>query len=193
MRVVLSGLVVGLSLLLSAARPAYAQPSGQASILVTVVDEQGAVVGGAEVTITDPLRGSKSIVKTTSAGTARVLELPPGSYEVVVARDTLKAATAVLLRAGVDATLQMTLRPATFVETVSVDASPRNLLDTRSPGQSVTLDAKDAMETPVPGNRSWFNLINLVPGVTVLPFANSSRTPFLFLSLIHISEPTRPY
>jgi hypothetical protein len=171
---------LALSVLLGTTPDVCAQQSGQASILVTVVDEHGAVVGGAEVTIADPARGSKSVAKTTSAGTARVLELPPGSYEVIAAYDTSKAAAVVLLRAGVDATLQLTLRPATYVETVSVDASPRNLLDTRSPGQSVTMDGKDAMDVPVPGNRSWFNLINMVPGVAVLPNSNSSRNPVFF-------------
>jgi hypothetical protein len=179
MRVLSFVAVFGLGVLLGGPRAAHAQQSGQASILVTVIDEAGAVVSGAEVTIADPARGSKSVAKTTSLGTARVLELPPGSYEVVVAHEMSKAAAVVLLRAGVDATLQMTLRPATYVETVSVDASPRNLLDTRSPGQSVTLDAKDAMETPVAGRREWFNLLGMVPGTAVLP-SSSARAPAFF-------------
>jgi hypothetical protein len=179
MRVNLFGAVLALGVLLVTPPGVRAQQSGQASILVTVVDESGAVVGGAEVTITDPARGSKSAAKTTSAGTARVLELPPGSYEVVVAHQTSKAAAVVLLRAGVDAALQMTLRPATYVETVSVDASPRTLLDTRSPGQSVTLDAKDAMEMPVAGPRQWFSLMDMVPGTTILPVA-SARVPAFY-------------
>jgi hypothetical protein len=159
---------------------AGAQPSGQASLLVTVVDEQGAVVTGAEVTVIDPARGTKVVATTTPLGSARVLQLPPGSYDVMVTQGTLKAATSVLLRAGVDAALQMTLRPATYVETVNVDAAPVNLLDTRSAGQSVTLDSKDALEIPVAGNRSWFNLLNMVPGTTVLSFPASARSPYFF-------------
>lgn len=173
-------MVVCLTVLLVVPMSAHAQQSGQASILVTVVDEKNVVVGGAEVTIADPARGSKSVVKTTSAGTARVLELPPGSYEVVAAHELSKAATVVLLRAGVDATLQMVLRPATYVETISVDASPRNLLDTRSPGQSVTLDAKDAMETPVAGPRQWYMLMGMVPGTSVLPVTSSRVNAFFY-------------
>jgi hypothetical protein len=162
-----------------AAPIAHAQQSGHASILITVVDEAGAAVSGAEVTVTDPARGSQAVASTTDLGTARLRELPPGSYEVLVTHLTLKAAATVLLRAGVDAALHMTLRPATYVETVTVDAAPRDLLDTRSPGQSVTLDAKDALEIPVSGNRNWFNLMVMVPGATVLSFP-SARSPFFF-------------
>jgi Carboxypeptidase regulatory-like domain/TonB dependent receptor len=162
-----------------AAPVVYAQQSGQASILITVVDESGATLSGAEVAVTDPARGSKAVASTTDLGTARLRELAPGPYEVLVTHGTLKAAATVLLRAGVDAALHMTLRPATYVETISVDAAPRNLLDTRSPGQSLTLDSKDAMEIPVAGNRSWFNLLPMVPGTVVLSFA-SNRAPFFF-------------
>ena len=162
-----------------AAPAAHAQQSGQASLLITVVDETGAVVSGAEVTVTDPARGSKAVASTTNVGIARLRELPPGSYEVVVEHGTAKAATNVLLRAGVDAVLQMTLRSTAFAESVTVDASPRNLLDTRSPGQSLTLDAKDALSIPESGNRLWYNLLPNVPGTIVLSFG-SNRAPFFF-------------
>lgn len=78
-------LVCIVALLLSlVAVPAAAQSAASATITGTVVDPQGAVIPGAQVTATNVATGVGRTVTTTSAGYYAIPNLPPGTYTVKV-------------------------------------------------------------------------------------------------------------
>jgi hypothetical protein len=63
---------------------ANAQSASSAQISGTVVDPQGAVVGGAKVTATNHATGTSRSAVTTSTGNYVIPNLPPGTYDVAV-------------------------------------------------------------------------------------------------------------
>jgi len=73
------GLIAGL-----VAVPVVAQSAASATITGTVVDPQGAVIPGAQVTATNVATGVGRTVTTTSAGNYAIPNLPPGTYTVKV-------------------------------------------------------------------------------------------------------------
>jgi hypothetical protein len=67
------------------ASTAYAQQARSAKLLLTVVDQTGAVIPNAIVTVTrvdDPAKTVSGPVKSNAAGLAMVEGLPPGSYDI---------------------------------------------------------------------------------------------------------------
>ena len=88
LRVVLL-LGVGILLALLVVRPLDAQVL-YGSVTGTVTDPSGAVVAGAQVTITNEGTGLKRQTTTDSEGTYRVLDLPQGNYTIEVATTGFK-------------------------------------------------------------------------------------------------------
>ena len=74
-------------------QPSYAQVSGYATINGTVTDPTGAVVAGANVTITNTDTGSKRDTVTGSGGEYAEPYLPPGHYSVTVSHPGFKTTT----------------------------------------------------------------------------------------------------
>ena len=78
-------LTLGLICMLFVVRvPARAQQRGTAGIYGRVVDSQGAVVPGANVTITNAATGGTQSMVTTSNGQFAFQDLPLGTYKVSV-------------------------------------------------------------------------------------------------------------
>src|SRR5262249_10890687 len=109
-------------LLGSAAR--LAAQAVNATLLGTVTDSSGAVVGGAKVTITEMKTDFRRTTDTNESGNYQFSDLPPGQYEVAVDAPGFRRA----LRAGVDAVVNsdvrvdLVLQPGTGTETVVVNA-----------------------------------------------------------------------
>ncbi|HWZ43479.1 MAG TPA: carboxypeptidase-like regulatory domain-containing protein, partial [Candidatus Saccharimonadales bacterium] len=61
--------------------------SARARIVGTVKDQQGAVVPGASVIVTNTATGVSTTTTTDSDGSYQALELPIGSYRVKVQKD----------------------------------------------------------------------------------------------------------
>ena len=80
-----SGVFVALAVILSlfCAAGACAQ-SGQADVQGIVSDPTGAVVIGAQVTLTNTDSGDKRIVKTASDGRYSFPTIAPGNYSIMV-------------------------------------------------------------------------------------------------------------
>src|SRR6185369_14914139 len=78
-------LSVLLTFVLTAAFTAFAQET-VGSIEITTKDPKGAVVPGVSVTVTsDTGAGFRRTVSTDSEGSARILQVPPGSYTITAA------------------------------------------------------------------------------------------------------------
>src|SRR5688572_32918652 len=72
---------------LAAPREAAAQ-AGTGTLAGTIADDQGAVLPGALVTVTENATGAARTATTDREGVFRVPALPPGRYRVQVAMDS---------------------------------------------------------------------------------------------------------
>jgi len=138
------------------------------SILVKAIDQQGATVPGASVTIASPVLPGGSMTGVTDAGGVyRFPSLPPGSYQVKVELSGFKT----LVREGIDVLVGQTtpidfsMNVATIAETVTV-AGTSPTVDTTSANVNVNLSSTLLQETP--GGRDLWGLLEAkVPGLSM--------------------------
>ena len=130
----------------------------------TVKDATGAVVPGAEVSVSGTTLAAERRATTGANGFYRVTALPAGNYTVAVAAPGFASRTA---------TLELTLnRVVTFdvtLQVVGVEAvvevrSP--VLDTTTSATGVTITPRQITELPVNG-RNYLDLLQLVPGAAI--------------------------
>ena len=79
----ISRLVASLLSLLTLSTLVWAQ-SATTSLRGTVTDQKGAVVSGANLTLSDPATGFNRSTKTDAQGAYQFLELPPSTYHLTV-------------------------------------------------------------------------------------------------------------
>lgn len=144
---------------------AFAQ-SNQGGISGTVVDQNGAVVPGATVKITN-LGTQKAITLTTSeSGVFSIRTLEPVTYSVRVEMNGFKQA--IMERVKVDtatvASVNITLETGTVSETVSV-SSDATLINTEAGTTSQTISERQIRELPL-NNRSVLDLAVTVANVS---------------------------
>ena len=110
-------------------QPSYAQVSGYATINGTVTDPTGALVAGANVTITSTDTGAKRETVTGSGGEYAEPYLPPGHYSVTVSHPGFKTTTqpGITLTTGQVAGVNITLSIGQAQESVTVSTSQEQL------------------------------------------------------------------
>lgn len=132
----------------------------------TVTDSSGAVVAGAEVTVSGVATGSERKVATNELGYYTVPLLPPGEYRVTVQKEGFHQVTreGVRLEVNQTARLDFTLEVGAVTETVNVvGAAPLLDSDTSAIGQ--VIESKAIQDLPLNG-RNFVQLAILGPGVT---------------------------
>ncbi len=136
------------------------------SILGTIRDSTGAVVGGATVTATDTGKGTSSTDKTDPDGTYNIPFLNPGTYNVSVEMTGFKRSISNGVVVDIDqkARIDFALELGGVSETVQVNAAaPLIRLDSSELGDVV--GKKQVQNLPLNG-RNFASLVYLVPGVT---------------------------
>jgi len=130
----------------------------------TVTDSSGAVVTGADITVTNPATGLTRNTKTDSSGNYFVSELPIGDYEVAVKAKGFRPATVKDVKVEVSASRQVNvaLPPGAVTETVEVTVQAP-LIDATQDTLGATLDAAQFQELPVSG-RDYTKMLVMVPG-----------------------------
>jgi Carboxypeptidase regulatory-like domain/TonB-dependent Receptor Plug Domain len=138
-----------------------------------VIDQQGAAVANAVVTVTDAAKNVTTTQKTSSEGGFSIAGLLPGSYSITVEAAGFKK----LLRPGValDANDKLsvgdlTLQVGAVSESIEVSATAA-LLQTESVERSATITGKQIENIEVNG-RNALDMAKLVPGVAFSPGAN---------------------
>ncbi|HEV2348794.1 MAG TPA: carboxypeptidase regulatory-like domain-containing protein [Terriglobia bacterium] len=125
-----------------------ANQSGSISGLVT--DQSGGVIVGAEVTLTDAATKATRQLPTNGAGRFIFTDLPPGTYDVAVAKVGFRRLTApgqvVTLSKTLSLTLAMEVGATTQV--VEVKATPGAELQTTSSTFGSTMDQSMLMNLP---------------------------------------------
>src|ERR1700687_864620 len=165
LRAVVSLLAV-LALALCTAFTARAQNT-TASVRGTVMDEQGAAVAGADVTITNADTGYSRSEKSDKDGTYVFQSLPIGRYSLHVAKQGFKVFEEkdVVLHVNDSLTLDAQLRLGATTETVEVVANATQV-ELNNAELSGTIAGAQITQLPLNG-RSFAELLTLVPGVEV--------------------------
>ena len=135
-----------------------------------VLDQAGAEVPDAVVTVTNVDTNVSKTTTTTSAGTYLIIDLIPGTYVVKVEKAGFKTfiSTNVSVVGGATSTVNATLNPGTVTETVEVIA-PAVTLQTEQPEIGTTINETLSQDLPqlISGNnRQIDQFIFLTPGVT---------------------------
>jgi len=149
---------------LAATQNGLAQSSnGQITGLVT--DSTGAAIEGASVSATNTATGVTYSGRTNNAGVYVLPQLIPGPYKVSLSKGGFATIerTELTVRTGDHLSLDLTLKPATTKETVTVTESAP-LLQSDQTSQSTVLDNKMITELPQL-NRNSLDLTGVIPQV----------------------------
>jgi Carboxypeptidase regulatory-like domain/TonB-dependent Receptor Plug Domain len=144
---------------------AFAQTPTTGRIVGTVKDQNGAVIVGAEVTVTSKAKGDERRVTTDEKGSYTVPLLPPGAYRVTVKANGF----AIIVADPVQVTITETTRIDSKFElagpdTVSVRIDP--LLRADGPQLGRVTDSRAVSELPL-ATRNFTQLLGLSPGTSV--------------------------
>src|ERR1700722_4544238 len=142
--------------------------SSQGRILGSVVDQSGAVVPGAHVTVTNTATGVGHSTKTNGAGNYAAADLDAGTYSVrVEAPGFKKEESTVVVEVSREVRVDLKLQPGAINETIVVTAEGA-LADTTDTTLNGVLSNKAINELPLQG-RDFQNLLPLHPGVQRTP------------------------
>ena len=150
----------------SQSNAAYGQATHTQSGPGFVVNQSGAVVAGATVTIKDEKTGAARTVTTDSTGSYSVAGLPPGSYTVEVNAPGFKNTQVqnVVVQPGQVAATGVTLSPGGVSESVTVTGVAPALINSTSSQIKSNIESRKIRELPnlAPVN----SLARLAPGTS---------------------------
>ena len=166
--------IVGLAILFSFS--IWAQTGTEGSILGTVVDSSGAVIAGAQVTVTNLETGVSKKATTDSAGYFQVLALVRGFYSVSVTQTGFAnwQLQSIELTAGENKRVSPALQVGTTQQQVTVEAGVE-LVQTEQSGVSLTVEQTQIRELPLNG-RDSIQMAELVPGMRYLGIGGNPLT-----------------
>jgi len=136
-----------------------------ATISGTVADNNGAIVAGANVTVTSSETGLVKNVVTNEDGRYIVTSLQSGIYSIKIEKSGFGVSLQpnVKLDTGQTVSWNVTLKPAGVEVSVDVTNDQTQVLVTESSGLETTIENKLVTDLPS-GERSALAFINLVPG-----------------------------
>lgn len=147
--------------------------SASATLAGSVKDPSGAVVQGADVSLTNAATGERRKVASNDSGEFVISDLSPASYAIEVKRSGFEnyKTEAFSLNGGDRKTIHIVLQVGSVADTVTVTASEISLVTTSASVSSV-VDANFVQEMPLNG-RSFQDLLLLMPGT----LTNSPQNP----------------
>src|SRR5437899_1300615 len=146
---------------------ALGQSQTTGRIVGTVKDERGAVIVGAEVTVTSLATAEERKVTTDTEGNYAVPLLPPGAYRVRVTASGFSSALFDSVQVVITETtaLNTALTVAgMIVDPVTVRAAP--LIQTDGPQMGRVVDSRAVSELPL-ATRNFTQILALSPGASV--------------------------
>lgn len=155
------------SIFMFLAVPVLAQ-TNKGEIKGTVVDQGGAVVPNAQVTVTNTGTGTSRVVSTSEAGAYAVPLLDPGTYQVeVVPPSSLNLQKAIQTNVAVQtsqtATVDVSLPTGSVGAEVTITTGP-SLVETETSDRGTVVTGREVTELPLSG-RNFTQLATLTPGV----------------------------
>jgi len=164
------GVVVGVIALylLGVGGPLHAQ-QGTAEIGGKITDEQGAVLPGVSIVVTNEATGVFREIASGTEGTYLASQLVPGRYKVVARLSGFRTneRSGLVLQVGTKMLINLALAVGGLEETVTVTGqSP--LVDTTSARVGGNIGTAELAELPAM-NRNYFAAVALLPGVQFSP------------------------
>jgi hypothetical protein len=171
-RIIFWGITVGMFLgCLCISRPSWSQQT-TAAITGTVVDEGGAAISGATVTVTDTDRGTTFTAKTNDSGIYNFVRVPIGNYQVKAEAPGFQSAvqTGLILVLNQTARIEFKMHVGTVTTTAQVTAEAPQL-QSETTQVSTLINANTVSTIPL-ATRNYVQLTLLAPG-SVHPDASS--------------------
>jgi len=152
------------SILLLAAS-ALAQTS--ASMVGSVKDPSGAVISGAQITVTNTERGISRTTTSNADGEWAVAALPPGKYDLNVTAPGFKgySAKGVVLDVAQKARIDVSMQVGATTTEVTVEGTAVAQVETQSSELGGVVSGKEISQLQLNG-RNFTQLVTLVPGVS---------------------------
>jgi len=145
------------------------------TILGTVTDATGAVVGNTTVQLISASTGTKTTAVTNGSGYYQFVDVIPGTYKIVIQKEGFKQLSrggiVLQTQARIQVDLQLTVGAST--ETVEVTASSP-LIEADNVSLGTVVDERETNELPLNG-RNPMNLTALV--TSVIPLGETSGSP----------------
>ncbi|HET9400835.1 MAG TPA: carboxypeptidase-like regulatory domain-containing protein [Candidatus Acidoferrales bacterium] len=147
--------------------PVKAQSVSTGTIEGQVVDPQNAAVVGAAVTLADKSTGATRTAETNDVGRYIFPQVPPGEYNVTVAKEGFSQAKIADqgVSIGVTLTINVSLKVGATTQTIEVNYTPGAALQTTNATTGTTIDTKSLDLLPNIA-RDASALATLQPGVT---------------------------
>lgn len=134
-----------------------------------VKDPAGAVIAGAQVTITNPRTNTSQTTQTTESGEYQFSNLEPGDYSIAIAAGNFKNLTLSNVRVQLNQTtdLPAELQVGAQSEVVTISAAGAELVETTTTTLSKNFDSRQVVELAQTSVGSGVNnLALLAPGVS---------------------------
>lgn len=140
-----------------------------------VTDQIGSVIPDAKVTVANSATGVTSQTQTNNDGEYTVPFLPPGEYNILIARPGFNSVRRTGVRLDVDQTagLDFTLKVGTASNTVEVNAEGP-ILQTQTASMGQTIDNKTVFTMPLNG-RDYTQLVTLAAGASTNQYSRASN------------------
>jgi hypothetical protein len=144
------------------------------SVVGSVVDDSGAAVPGATVTIVNNATQNSRDATTTEDGTYSFTDVAAGTYTLTISAKGFRTSRTNNIEVSINAVTRydLKLQVGEVAETVTVEASAA-VLQTDTADVHVSLGSRQITELPLPGYRNYQTLINLVPGATPAAYQNA--------------------
>ena len=145
------------------------------TIFGSVVDNTGAAIPGATITITDTNKGTSVTATANEAGEFTVGHLIPDTYSVSVTDAGFKTFESKGLQVYADQSIKVEAKMEVggASQTVTVSANTVEQLKTDRADVSTTFTTKDVEDLPI-GNRNFTNLQLLLPGAQQLGWTHAA-------------------
>ena len=170
------GVLLGAVLFLVSGRLSYGQTTAQ--LTGTVQDATGAVIPGAQVTLTDDATGVARVVKANGQGFFAFPALVPDSYTAKVTATNFQAkeVKGLVVHAGDERTIPpISLAPGSTGTTVTVEAASE-MIPTENGARISVLDSKQIDNLVLIG-RDTTELLKVLPGATTVSSGLTQNAP----------------
>ena len=148
-----------ITILLLCVTSAFGQAQSNAADLQgTVKDSTGAVVTTATVTARNPATNFSRTATTNDEGYYRIVNLPPGDYEITVEAANFKKAVLpnITVTIGQVAELNPTLEPGQITEIVTISDATSEIVETSKTAVATTIDQQRINNLPI-NERNYIN------------------------------------
>jgi hypothetical protein len=144
--------------------PAQAQTAGTGALSISITDPTGAVIPGAEITVTNIAMGASRVQTTGENGSAQFMILPPGLYHVTVAAQGFKIVEIPSATVSVAEThaLNQKLELGATQEQVTVSTSAE-AMQTEASALGGVVGAREIGQLPLV-TRNYTQIMGLSPG-----------------------------